>query len=375
MITILHLITGLEVGGAERMLAHIASCSDRHRFRSVVVSMTGPGRMGSLIEAEGITVRSLGLRRGAPDPRGILRLLRTLREFRPDILQTWLYHADLLGVIAKQLGPTTRLVWNVRCTEMEGTAGLTRLLAWCSAIPDAVIVNSHAGQRYHETLGYRPLCWALIPNGFDTQRFRPDAETRRRVRTELSIPEGAIALLLPARYDPMKDHGNFLSAAKRLADRQPDAQFALAGAGIEPGNCALAEAIATHGLGDQIRLLGERPDMEAIYPAFDIVTLSSAFGEGFPNVLGEAMACGVPCVATDVGDAAAIIGECGIVVRPREPEALAAGWERLIVIGAEGCAALGAKARARVVENYGIANVVSLFAALYEDLAKSRLDR
>jgi len=125
MITILHLITGLEVGGAERMLAHIASCSDRHRFRSVVVSMTGPGRMGPLIEAEGITVRSLGLRRGAPDPRGILRLLRTLREFRPDILQTWLYHADLLGVIAKQLGPTTRLVWNVRCTEMEGTAGLT----------------------------------------------------------------------------------------------------------------------------------------------------------------------------------------------------------------------------------------------------------
>jgi glycosyltransferase involved in cell wall biosynthesis len=205
------------------------------------------------------------------------------------------------------------------------------------------------------------------PNAFDL--------TRRRVRTELSIPEGAIALLLPARYDPMKDHVNFLSAAKRLADRQPDAQFALAGAGIEPGNCALAEAIATHGLGDQIRLLGERPDMEAIYPAFDIVTLSSAFGEGFPNVLGEAMACGVPCVATDVGDAAAIIGECGIVVRPREPEALAAGWERLIVIGAEGCAALGAKARARVVENYGIANVVSLFAALYEDLAKSRLDR
>src|SRR5580700_3196694 len=178
MITILHLITGLEVGGAERMLAHIASCSDRHRFRSVVVSMTGPGRMGPLIEAEGITVRSLGLRRGAPDPRGILRLLRTLREFRPDILQTWLYHADLLGVIAKQLGPTTRLVWNGRCTEMEGTAGLTRLLAWCSAIPDAVIVNSHAGQRYHETLGYRPLCWALIPNGFDTQRFRPDAAAR-----------------------------------------------------------------------------------------------------------------------------------------------------------------------------------------------------
>ncbi len=181
MIAVLHLITGLELGGAERMLAHIVGRADRHRFRSVVVSMTGPGRMGPLIEAEGITVRSLGLRRGAPDPRGILRLLRTLREFRPDILQTWLYHADLLGLIARQLSPTKRLVWNLRCTEMEGTAGLTRLLAWGSGVPDAVIVNSDAGQRYHEALGYRPLRWALIPNGFDTQRFRPDAETRRRV--------------------------------------------------------------------------------------------------------------------------------------------------------------------------------------------------
>ena len=366
MITILHLITGLEVGGAERMLAHIASRADRRRFRSVVVSMTGLGGMAPSIEAAGVTVRSLGLRRGVPDPRGILRLVRMLREFRPDILQTWLYHADLLGLIARQLGPTTRLVWNLRCTEMSGTAGLCRLLAWGSSVPDAVIVNSWAGQRYHEALGYRPRRWVMIPNGFDTQYFRPDAEARRRHRAELAIPEDAIALLLPARYHAMKDHTNFLAAAAKLAGRHPDAQFALAGAGTEPGNPALNAAIAAHNLGDRVRLLGERRDIQALYPAFDIVTLSSAFGEGFPNVLGEAMASHVPCVATDIGDAAAIIGDCGIVVPARDPEALAAGWERLIALGAEERAALGARARARIVEHYELASMVGRFEALYE---------
>ncbi|HET6238862.1 MAG TPA: glycosyltransferase [Acetobacteraceae bacterium] len=369
MITILHLITGLEVGGAERMLAHIASCSDRRRFRSVVVSMTGTGRMGPLFEAAGVPVRSLDLRRGVPDPRGILRFLRILREYRPDILQTWLYHADLLGLIARQLSPTKRLLWNLRCTEMEGTAGLTRLLAWGSGVPEAVIVNSYAGQRYHETLGYQSRRWVMIPNGFDTECFRPDTGARRRGRAELGISDDAVALLLPARYDAMKDHANFLAAAAKLAGRHPEAQFALAGAGAEPGNRELSEAIAAHGLADRIRLLGERRDIEALYPTFDIVTLSSAFGEGFPNVLGEAMACGVPCVATDIGDAAAIIGDCGIVVPARDPEALAAGWQRLMGLGAHGRAALGARARARIVEHYDLALVVARFEVLYDEIA------
>jgi glycosyltransferase involved in cell wall biosynthesis len=267
------------------------------------------------------------------------------------------------------LGPTKRLVWNLRCTEMEGTAGLTRLLAWGSGVPEAVIVNSYAGQRYHETLGYQSRRWVMIPNGFDTECFRPDTGARRRGRAELGISYDAVALLLPARYDAMKDHANFLAAAAKLAGRHPEAQFALAGAGAEPGNRELSEAIAAHGLGERIRLLGERRDIEALYPAFDIVTLSSAFGEGFPNVLGEAMACGVPCVATDIGDAAAIIGDCGIVVPARNPEALAAGWQRVMGLGAEGRAALGARARARIVEHYDLARVVARFEVLYDEIA------
>ena len=369
MITIVHLITGLELGGAERMLMQVAGRADRRHFHPVVVSMTGPGSMGPLIEAAGVTVRSLGLRRGLPDPRGIPRLVRILRELRPAVLQTWLYHADLLGLIARRFGPPGRLLWNLRCSEMADTAALCRVLARCSSIPDGVVVNSQAGQRYHAALGYRPRRWVAIPNGFDTALFRPDAEARRRGRAELGIPADGVAILLPARYHPMKDHANFLAAAARLANRRPEVHFALAGAGAEPGNRALAQAVAAQGLGGRIRLLGERSDLAVLYPVFDIATLSSAFGEGFPNVLGEAMACALPCVATDIGDAAAIIGDCGIAVRPRDPEALAAGWEQLIGLGFERRAALGLRARERVVQRYDLASVVRCFEALYEEIA------
>src|SRR5204862_3278594 len=159
MITILHLITGLETGGAERMLVHLTSHLDRRRFRSVVVSMTGPGTMGPFFEAAGVTLRSLELRRGVPDPRGILRLARVLREFRPAVLQTWLYHADLLGVIMRRLGLVPHLVWGLQSSDRGDLAVVRRILAWSSPTPDAVVTVSRAGQLAHEGIGYRPRGW------------------------------------------------------------------------------------------------------------------------------------------------------------------------------------------------------------------------
>lgn len=372
MLTILHLITGLETGGAQRMLSEVVRRTEPGRFRSVVVSMTGPGTVGPLIEAEGITLRSLELRRGWPDPRGLLRLIRLLHEFQPTILQTWLYHADLLGLMSWQFARSAHLIWNIRCTETIGTSGILKLLALCSGFPDAVVVNAHAGQRYHEARGYHPRRWVLIPNGIDTRAFRSDAEARRRGRAELGIADDAVAILLPARYHPMKDHANFLRAVALLAKQRPDVRFACAGTGADAENLELTRAIAADQLGSRVRLLGERRDLEALYPAFDIVTLSSAYGEGFPNVLGEAMACGVPCVATDSGDASTIIGDAGIVVPPRDAVALAAGWEQLTGLGTAGRAALGTKARARIVEQYDIDTIVARFNAFYEAVADVR---
>jgi glycosyltransferase involved in cell wall biosynthesis len=369
MITVAHLITGLETGGAERMLMQLVSRSDRARFRSVVISMTGAGTMGPAIAASGVPLHTLDMRRGIGDPRVITRLGQILRACRPAILQTWLYHADLLGLIARPLGGVPHIVWNLRCTESVGSRAVRRLLSWASPLPDAIVAVSRAGEQFHRALGYRAQRWQVIPNGFDAVALHPDAGARARGRAALGLAESEVAILLPARYHPMKDHANFLAAAVRLAAVRPEAVFMLAGSGIEPDNRPLAEAIAATGLGARVRLFGERRDLTALYPAFDVVTLSSAFGESFPMVLGEAMACGVPCVATDVGEAREIVGATGAVVPPRDSEALAAGWERLVALGAEGRRELGGAARARIVENYELASVIARYEALYEAIA------
>jgi glycosyltransferase involved in cell wall biosynthesis len=376
MITVVHLITGLGTGGAERMLVRLAATSDRARFRTIVVAMTGVGgAFSEALAAAGTELHHLDMARGLPDPRGLSRLRRLLRELRPDILQSWLYHADLLALAASRVTPAGRLVWNLRCTDMAGLspiAALTRrLLARTSRLPAAIVVNSMAGRRFHEKLGYRPRRWVYLPNGFDTAEWRPDADARARTRAALGIAPEAIVIGMAARWHPMKDHGNFLAAAARLAARRPEAAFALAGPGIEAANSALAAAVARHGLAGRVRLLGERSDMAALYPAFDIATLSSIAGEGFPNMLGEAMACGVPCVATDSGDAAELVAGCGLAVPPGDAAALAAGWERLVALSHGERQELGERGRAKVTARFELSDIVRRYEAFYEEIAVS----
>ncbi len=299
---ILHLITGLERGGAETMLAKLVRQMAPDRFESVVVSLGVEGSVGRELRQAGIAVHALDMRRSLPSLAAFLRLLRIIRRERPALLQTWLYHADLVGLLAAALTPGLPLLWNLRCSDMElanysrRTAWVRGILARCSHRPTAVIVNSAAGQRVHAALGYRPRRWELIPNGFDTARFRPDAAARADWRRRLGIGEGETLIGMVARVDPMKDHATFLAAAARLAAARGDVRFALVGRGTE----ALRPEAPLAG---RLQALGEQSDVAAILPAFDLLVLSSAFGEGFPNVIGEAMASGVCCIASDVGDA------------------------------------------------------------------------
>lgn len=365
--SILHLITGLETGGAEQMLVRLVTRLDPQRHRSVVVSMTGPGTLGRALCETGIELCSLDMRRGWPDPRALSRLVGILRRVRPQIVQTWLYHADLLGIIGRQLaGVPCRLFWNIQCTDMARWSVVRKLLAQLSRGVDLVIANSLAGQRFHEALGYRPRSWVHIPNACDTAQFAFDAEARQALRREWGIADDQIAIGLPARFHPMKDHGNFLAAAARLTARRPEAIFVLAGPGADRRNEDLTAAVATHGLTGRVRLLGNREDMPRIYSALDIATLSSAYGEGSPNVLVEAMACGVPCAATDCGDAAELLGSHGLVVPRRDPTALASAWERLVELGAAGRATLGRNARCRAVERYDLAVIAARYDRLYD---------
>jgi glycosyltransferase involved in cell wall biosynthesis len=365
---ILHLITGLEAGGAEGTLDRLVTGMDRDRFASVVVSMINAGTIGRHIAAAGIPLETLCMRRGAADPRGLLRLIRVLRRHRPAILQTWLYHADLMGLAAYGLGYAPLLLWNIRCTESIEAGIVRSLLCRCSAVPRAIIVNSAAGRRFHERLGYRPRRWEFLPNGFDTTLLRPDPAARQRLRGELGIDDEAVVIGMSARYHAMKDHATFFAAAARLAARHPQLVLLLAGAGVDDANRELAQTIARQGTLPPVKLLGQRRDMPHVYQAFDIATLTSAFGEGFPNVLGEAMACGVPCVATDSGDAASVIDSTGEIVPPRDPAALAAAWERLVTAGPEARHRRGIAARQRIVEHYGLDMMIRHYEALYHDL-------
>ncbi len=374
LIHVVHIITGLGRGGAEANLAQLVTRLDAAHFRSVVISLTGEGALGPGIRAARVEVHALGMRRGVIDPRGLGRLVKLLRTIKPDVIQTWMYHADLLGLLASGLAGRPPVVWNVRCSNMDFTrySRLTRLvvrsLARLSRFPVAVVVNSQAGLGLHESLGYRPRRWALVPNGFDIEKFRPDLAAPARLRATLNIDRDAAVVGHVARVDPMKDHAGFLEAAAQLASQRPMVHVVLVGAGTE----TLIPRARSLGLEGRVHALGERDDVAALMPGFDVLCLSSAFGEGFPNVLGEALACGVPCVTTDVGDAAAIVGDSGRIVPPSDPAALATALLDLIDAGPAARASLGRAGRQRIVDTCALPRIVESYERLYTELAVRR---
>jgi len=377
MIKVVHLISSLETGGTEMMLFKLLAAANKDEFNNSVISLTKGGAIAERIAGLGVPVENLGMSRSAPSPVGMLRLYRALRRERPDVLQTWLYHSDLLGYFAGKLANVPALAWNIRCSTTDDryftgmTGRVVRMLARLSAKPDAVIVNSDAGRTIHEGLGYKPRRWDVIPNGFDLTRFRPDSAARSAVRDELGIPSDAAVIGLVARFDPLKGHGTFLRAAAQLLGSNPSTHFVLVGAGVESNNPFLSDLIDELGISSQVHLMGERSDAARITATFDIATCSST-GEGFPNIIGEAMASGVPVVTTDVGDARLIVGDTGVVVPLANPKALAKGWQDVLDLGAEGITALGERARARVSDHYDIDGVAEQYATIYRNLASKR---
>lgn len=371
MIRIVQVVSDLEAGGAEVMLAKLVGGMDRSRFTNIVVSLTDRGQLGEQIESSGVAVHALGMKRGQPDLLALPRLIRLLRSIKPTIVQSWLYHADLLSTMAMKFSRLPILVWNVRCSDMDLrhypplTRWVQRVLAQWSATPAAVIVNSESGKRQHEALGYHPRRWEVIPNGFDTQRFRPNVSVRLPFRQEWKVPQDAVIVALVARVDPMKDHATFLHAAQQVANAKSNVYFLLVGKGTQ----TLASAVATRGLTDRVRLLGYRSNIECLLPGIDVFCLSSAFGEGFPNVLGEAMACGIPCVSTDVGDARRIIADTGLIVPARHPASLAHAIVDLIDRGPAACERLGHAARKRIEAEYSLPKIVDRYSTLYSDLS------
>ena len=371
---IMHLITTSEIGGAEiqrqRLLAHM----DHPSLRHCVVSMARPGVIAEKIRSRGIQVYSLNINRGAlsvSSVSGLLKLVGLVRSERPAIIQSWMYHASLLGVLVGKLMGISLVFWNIRCAEMDMAhyPKLTKLviqtLRHMSRLPQLVIVNSEAGRLAHIRKGFSPEIFQVIPNGFELDRFRPDDSAREWFLQEFGVARDAVIVGLVARYDPMKDHKMFLAAISQVHAVHPMAVFVLCGKDVDEGNSVLSNLIQYHGLNSSVRLLGLRHDMSRITAAFDIACSSSSFGEGFSNAIGEAMASGVPCVVTDVGDSGLIVGSTGRVVPAGEADVFAQALSELIACGRMARKHLGEQARTRIAELFDINRVADRYREIY----------
>lgn len=376
-IRIAFVITGLAVGGAEMMLWKLLSRMDRAQFEPTVISLSGQAvEMLPAFQALGIRCEVLGWRASHHAITRMRPLAHTLRRLAPDVVQGWMYHGNIAATMAVRFARLdVPVLWNIRATLMErrhekaATALIIRLGGLLSSSPARIINNSASSAAEHEQRrGYRAAKRVILPNGFDTDRFRPSPAARSALRRELRLAEDALLIGLIARYHPMKDHRTFLQSAALVAQRHPDAQFVMAGEGVDGANDALNALISEMGLGGRLHAIGPREDVHVVSAALDIQVSSSSSGEGFPNVIGEAMASGVPCVVTDVGDSADVVGEIGVSVPPRDPQALADGIARLIELGPEARATLGLRARARAIERFSLDAVVRRYEALYRQL-------
>jgi glycosyltransferase involved in cell wall biosynthesis len=380
MMKIVYAIVGLTTGGAEIMLYRILSKINRDRFSPYVVCLMERGTLGDRIEALGIPVYTLGMKTaGVPTPNVIWKLVNIIREIKPDLIQGWMYHGNLAAQFASLfVGKQIPVFWTIQGTvyslklEKQMTAAIIKLSAYLSRFTSKVIHVSQVGKIQHEALGYDKKNGWVIFNTVDTSLFVPSEAARADIRAELGLPENAFMIGLVCRYHPMKDHANFLQAAAHLLQEYPNIHFALVGTGVVKENESLYQTIEQLGISHRTHLLGERSDMPRITAALDIASSASAYGEGCPLIVGEAMSCGVPCTVTDVGDSGLIVGNTGWVVPPKNPEALAKAWQESIELGAEGREALGKAARTRVIECFSLDSVVASYERLYESAMTQR---
>jgi glycosyltransferase involved in cell wall biosynthesis len=355
----MHLITGLNTGGAELALFRLLQNMDRQKFDSHVVCMIPIGSVGEQI----------------PSLRGLCQLARILKQFRPTILQTWLYHADLMGLLAAILAGIQTIIWNIRSAEMDFlqyrwlSGEVVKLCAILSGIPTAVIVNSRAGQTIHTRLGYHPKEWVFLPNGIDTELFHPDLAARNRLREEWKVADDELLIGTVGRIDPQKDLATFVKAVALARKEHTKLRFVCVGAGPAEYQQKMKDLTAQLNL-SELLWAGSRTDMPAVYNALDIL-VSSSIGEGFPNVVAEAMACEKPCVVTTVGDSAILVAETGIGVSSGNPEALAESILRMLELPEVERTRLGQKARQRIAENFSIQKMVNEYTVLYERLGPS----
>lgn len=371
---VVHVIAGLGVGGAEHYLRRLVlSARGTSDTQHMVISLTTIGEVGVMLQDAGVAVEALGMRSTIGLPAALWRLRRRLLALQPHVVQGWMYHGDLLGGLAARWSRQGRVVWGVRASELvAGTPRTTLLTRWLCArlssrVPDVIVCAAEAGRRVHIDLGYDESKMRVIPNGFAVDDVAPTPTERVTVRTEFGVGPQTRVVGIVGRFNPIKGIDNFVRAAGQLLQRASDVRFVMVGKGLDPSNGELMQWVAQSGVQPSIALIGERSDVAQCLAAMDVFVLSSR-AEGFPNVVGEAMAAGVPCVVTDVGDAALLVGHTGHVVPPNDATALAEGVAQLLALSPTERSTLGSQARERIRGEFSLSRSCATYAALYAEL-------
>lgn len=374
-IPIVFVITGLGTGGAEMMLYKMLTRLNRERFSPSVIALLPGGVFDARIRELDIPVYDLGMREGMPSLSAFRKLGELFKEIKPEIIQGWMYHGNFVSTVANAIYRRKAFVfWSIHhsvasiSAEKKSLAAMIKITAKLSKSVQAVVFSAQRGQQQHIEIGYNSTNSVAISDNFDLKNYQPGVGVLD-IRGSLSLPGDAILVGSVAGYRPMKDHTGLVSAAALVVRECPNVHFVLIGPGVDSNNVTLTSQIQALGVQNRIHLLGERQDIPEVLGELDIFTSGSAYGESFPNVLGEAMACGVPCVATDVGDSAVILGEFGVVVPPSDPEALASGWRQLLDLNDSARKLLGQQARQRIETAFnldGSHSFVRQYESLYE---------
>lgn len=348
-----------------------------HDVQPMVVSLTQLGPVGRELQEAGIAVRAMGLHGLMNAGAVLIKLHRHIRSARPDIVQTWMYHADLLGGVAARLAGQRNIIWGIRNTDLFHGAGVSDALSWIaglcarlsSSVPRAIVCVAEAARRNHVALGYSPSKMLVIPNGFVDKSAAP--QIRRALRAQMGIADDALVIGSVGRFNAYKDYPNFVSAMGVVAASVPAARFVMVGRGIDTANSELQALIAATGFAGRFLLLGEQHDVVGHYAAMDIFCLHSR-SEGFPNVLGEAMLAGVASVTTDVGDAALMSDGRAVVVPPEDSSALAEAVTRIANMSGQERDAMGRAGRERILTTYSLPHIAQHYRALYDRLLSGR---
>ena len=343
--------------------------------RHTVISLTDIGKIGFQLQAIGVEVHALGMRSALDIPRVMWHLVRLIRTSRPDVVQTWMYHADLLGGLAARLTGNRNIIWGIRTTEVtaggnRATALVGKLCACLSrTVPDTIVCAADASRRAHIAIGYDASRMVVVPNGFDVTCLVATSEQREVLRRQCGLSAGVVVIGYLGRFHPDKGPENFVRAAGLVAQQRNNVRFLMVGRDLDAGNARLAEWISSTGYSDRFVLLGERADAPVCLAAMDLFCLSSRT-EAFPNAVGEAMAMGLPCVVTDVGDAAMLVADTGVVVPKGDSAALAAGLGQLLSMSSDARLQLGQKARARIHAEFSIDCARERFESIYQRITR-----